>query len=115
MSKRWPNHGVEFGTRWKVTRERVLAMRRIWSDEAAEFHGEFVDFEPIWSYPKPAQPGGPPILMGASSRWSWARIAEYCDGWMPIYQDTRVQQASGGIDYARRHSQDARSVARGGP
>ena len=94
------NHGVEFKTRWKVTRERVLAMRRIWSDEAAEFHGEFVDFEPIWSYPKPAQPGGPPVLMGASSRWSWQRIAEYCDGWMPIYQDARVQQASGGIDYA---------------
>jgi probable F420-dependent oxidoreductase len=94
------NHGVEFGSRWKVTRERVLAMRRIWSEDAAEFHGEFVDFEPIWSYPKPARRGGPPVLMGASSRWSWARIAEYCDGWMPIYQDTRRQQASGGIDYA---------------
>jgi probable F420-dependent oxidoreductase len=94
------NHGVEFGSRWKVTRERVLAMRRIWSEEAPQFHGEFVDFEPIWSYPKPAQRGGPPVLMGASSRWSWARIAEYCDGWMPIHQDARRQQASGGIDYA---------------
>ena len=83
------NHGVGFATRWKVTRERVLAMRRIWSDEAAEFHGEFVDFDPIWSYPKPAQQGGPPVLLGASSRWSWQRIAEYCDGWMPIFQDTR--------------------------
>ena len=49
------NHGVAFATRWKVTRERVLAMRRIWSDESAEYHGEFVDFDPIWSYPKPAQ------------------------------------------------------------
>ena len=94
------NHGVEFTARWKVTRERVLAMRRIWTDEAAEFHGEFVDFEPLWSYPKPSQPGGPPVLMGASSRWSWQRIAEYCDGWMPIHQDVRRQQASGGIDYA---------------
>jgi probable F420-dependent oxidoreductase len=94
------NHGVEFPTRWKVTRERVLAMRRIWSDEAAEFHGEFVDFDPIWSYPKPLQAGGPPILLGASSRWSWNRIAEYCDGWMPTHQDARRQQASGAIDYA---------------
>jgi probable F420-dependent oxidoreductase len=94
------NHGVEFATRWKVTRERVLAMRQIWSHEAAEFHGEFVDFDPIWSYPKPLQVGGPPILLGASSRWSWARIAEYCDGWMPTHQDPRRQQASGATDYA---------------
>jgi len=94
------NHGVAFTTRWKVTRERMLAMRRIWANDAAEFHGEFVDFDPIWSYPKPTQRGGPPVLLGASSRWSWQRIAEYCDGWMPIYQDTRRQQASGGIDYA---------------
>jgi probable F420-dependent oxidoreductase len=93
------NHGVTFATRWKVTRERVLAMRRIWSDDAAEFHGEFVDFEPIWSYPKPTRIGGPPILLGASSRWSWSRVAEYCDGWMPIHQDARRAEASGGIDY----------------
>ena len=94
------NHGVAFATRWKVTRERVLAMRRIWRDDAAEFHGEFVDFDPIWSYPKPVRVGGPPILLGASSRWSWQRVAEYCDGWMPIHQDARRAQASGGIDYA---------------
>ena len=93
------NHGIAFASRWKVTRERVLAMRRIWSDEAAEFHGEFVDFDPIWSYPKPVQVGGPPVLLGASSRWSWQRIAQYCDGWMPIHQDPRRAQVSGGIDY----------------
>jgi len=93
------NHGVAFASRWKVTRERVLAMRRIWSEEVAEFHGEFVDFDPIWSYPKPLQVGGPPVLLGASSRWSWQRIAQYCDGWMPIHQDPRRAQVSGGIDY----------------
>jgi len=103
------NHGVAFATRWKVTRERVLAMRRIWCDDAAEFHGEFVDFDPIWSYPKPMRVGGPPVLLGASSRWSWRRIAEYCDGWMPIHQDARRAQASGGIDYADgvRRTRDA--------
>jgi probable F420-dependent oxidoreductase len=93
------HHGVAFADRWKVARERVLAMRRIWSDEAAEYHGQFVDFEPIWSYPKPVQAGGPPILLGASSRWSWSRIAEFCDGWMPIHQDAR-RAAAGAIDYA---------------
>ncbi len=94
------NHGVEYKNRWKVLRERVLAMRRIWSDEEAEFHGEFVDFDPIWSYPKPVQPGGPKVLLGASSRWTWQRIAEYADGWFPIYQDPARAATSGAVDYA---------------
>ncbi len=93
------NHDVAFGDRWKVLRERVLAMRQIWTEEEAEYHGEFVDFDPMWSYPKPAQPGGPKVLMGASSKWSWARIAEYCDGWLPIHQDPRRAGAQGAVDY----------------
>lgn len=78
------HHGVEFRNRWKVTRERILAMKKIWTEDEAEFHGEFVDFEPLWSWPKPVQPGGPPILLGATSRWAYDRVVEYCDGWMPI-------------------------------
>ncbi|MFB3106236.1 MAG: LLM class F420-dependent oxidoreductase, partial [Pseudomonadales bacterium] len=81
------HHGVQFVDRWKVLRERVLAMRAIWTDEAAEFHGQFVDFDPLWSFPKPTQSGGPKILLGASSKWTWQRIAEYADGWFPIHQD----------------------------
>ena len=56
-------------------------MREIWNNEVAEYHGEFVDFEPTWSWPKPVQPGGPPVLLGAKSRWVPGRVAEYCDGW----------------------------------
>ncbi len=78
------NHGVAFKDRWKITRERVLAMREIWTKEAAEFHGQFVDFDPIWCWPKPIQAGGPPVLMGAGSKWTAKRVAEYCDGWFPI-------------------------------
>ena len=78
------DHGVDFRDRWKVTRERVLAMREIWNNEVAEYHGDFVDFEPTWSWPKPVQDGGPPILLGARSRWVPGRVAEYCDGWFPI-------------------------------
>jgi probable F420-dependent oxidoreductase len=78
------DHGVDFRDRWKVTRERVLAIRRIWTEDEPEFHGEFVDFDPMWAWPKPLTPGGPPVLMGAYSRWVPERIAEYCDGWMPI-------------------------------
>ena len=78
------NHGVEYKNRWKVVREKILAMRELWTKEEAEFHGEFVDFDPVWSNPKPSQAGGPPVLMGATSKWSYDRIAEYCDGWLPI-------------------------------
>jgi probable F420-dependent oxidoreductase len=94
------NHGVDYADRWQVLRERMLAMRTIWRDDAAEFHGRFVDFDPLWSYPKPIQPGGPKILLGASSRWVWPRIAEYADGWMPIHQTPARAAQSGGVDYA---------------
>jgi len=78
------NHGSAFKSRWKIVREKMLAMRQIWTNEAAEFHGQFVNFDPIWSYPKPVQKGGPPVLLGSQSKHSFERIAEYCDGWMPI-------------------------------
>lgn len=93
------NHGVPFGDRWQVLRERILAMREIWTQEEAEYHGEHVDFDAIWSYPKPAQPGGPPILLGASSKYVYKRIAEYGDGWFPIYQDSMRSAANGAVDY----------------
>src|SRR5882724_13056436 len=78
------HHGTVFKTRFRLLREKVLAMREIWTKEAAEFHGEFVNFDPIWSYPKPVQPGGPPVLMGSQSKKVFERVADYCDGWMPI-------------------------------
>lgn len=93
------HHGVAYADRWKILRERILAMREIWTREEAEFHGKYVDFDKIWSYPKPKQAGGPPILMGASSKYVYKRIAEYCDGWFPIYQDQSRAQASGAVNY----------------
>ena len=93
------NHGVDFTKRWRVLRERVLAMRAIWSEEEAEFHGGHVDFDRLWAYPKPVQAGGPKILLGASSKWTYDRIAEYGDGWFPIHQDATRAAAQGGIDY----------------
>ncbi|MDP6377025.1 MAG: LLM class F420-dependent oxidoreductase [Pseudomonadales bacterium] len=93
------NHGTVFADRWKILRERILAMREIWREEEAEFHGQFVNFDAVWSYPKPAQDGGPKVLMGASSRYTWKRVAEYCDGWFPIHQDANRASASGALDY----------------
>jgi probable F420-dependent oxidoreductase len=87
------SHGVAFKDRWKVTRESVLAWRELWTKEAAEYHGEFIQFEKSWAYPKPATPGGPPVLLGAQSQWAFDRVADYCDGWMPI--DGRGDLAGG--------------------
>ena len=78
------NHGANYKNRWKIVREKILAMREIWNNDEAEYHGEFVEFDPIWSYPKPVQPGGPAIWIGANSKWVFDRVADYADGWMPI-------------------------------
>jgi probable F420-dependent oxidoreductase len=79
------NHGTPFKMRWPILRERVLAMKTIWREEEASFHGTHVDFDPIWSYPKPARAGGPPVWLGAKSRYITERVAEYGDGFMPIF------------------------------
>ncbi len=78
------NHGMPFNRRWKVLRERVLAMKTIWTQDEPSFHGEFVNFDPLWSYPKPVQKPHPPILMGSLLRpQGLNRIVDYCDGWCP--------------------------------
>lgn len=78
------NHGWNFKDRWKITRECVLAWRELWTKDEPEFHGEFIDFDPVWSYPKPVQENGPDILLGAQSKWAYDRVVDYCDGWLPI-------------------------------
>jgi probable F420-dependent oxidoreductase len=78
------NHGTNFKQRWRVLRERVLAMKEIWTKEEAEFHGEFVNFDKIWLHPKPVQRPHPPILMGGYGPTTFERVIEYCDGWLPI-------------------------------
>ena len=78
------NHGTRFRSRWRLLRERILAMKEIWTQEEAEFHGEFVNFDKMWAYPKPVQRPHPPILMGGDGATTFDRIVEFCDGWMPI-------------------------------
>ena len=61
------NHGARYETRFKLMRERILAMKALWTQEEAAFHGEMVNFDPVWLYPKPAQRPHPPILLGGST------------------------------------------------
>ncbi len=79
------NHGIDVKRRRALVREQVLAMQALWSHDVAEFHGEFVNFEPSWQWPKPVQEPRPPILIGGGAGPTlFAHVAEYADGWIPI-------------------------------
>jgi probable F420-dependent oxidoreductase len=78
------HHGTPFGRRWQVLRERVLAMKALWTQEEASFHGDFVRFDRAISFPKPVQKPHPPILFGGATEAGRARVVDYCDGWIPI-------------------------------
>jgi len=77
------NHGTKPVTRWKVLRERVLAMKEIWTKDEAAFHGQYVDFDPIWSWPKPVQRPHPPVVIGGQGPRTFERVVEFGDGWIP--------------------------------
>lgn len=78
------HHGVDPSKRRSTARERILAVKELWSKEEAEFHGDYVDFSPSLSYPKPV--GNPPVLMGGSGGpVTFKHVIEYCDSWMPIH------------------------------
>jgi probable F420-dependent oxidoreductase len=77
------NHGTVYKTRYKRMREQVLAMKEIWTKDAAQFHGEHVKFDPIWSWPKPAQTPHPPVLLGGESGHTLQRVVDFCEGWFP--------------------------------
>jgi probable F420-dependent oxidoreductase len=83
------NHGTAFKTRWRLLRERVLAMQEIWAKREAEFHGEFVSFDKIWADPKPLQKPHPPIIVGGDGATTFDRVVEFGDGWMPILRPNR--------------------------
>jgi probable F420-dependent oxidoreductase len=77
------NHGTDPSTRFRLMRERVEAMKAIWTADEAEFHGDLVDFDPIWCWPKPVSQPYPPILMGGSGPKVLDRVLDYADGWAP--------------------------------
>ena len=77
------NHGVAYGTRFKVLRERVLAMKELWTSEEASFEGDFIKFDPVWAWPKPKQSPHPPILLGGNTDHTIRRVVDFCDGWIP--------------------------------
>jgi probable F420-dependent oxidoreductase len=77
------NHGTAFATRHKRARENIEAMKEIWTESEAEYHGEFVNFDPMMAWPKPVQKPYPSILVGGAFPYSARRAIRYGNGWMP--------------------------------
>ena len=75
--------GGDFDHRWTQAREAVEVMRALWTEDAAEYHGQYYDFPPVQCNPKPAQAGGPPVILGGNARNVFRRVARWGDGWMP--------------------------------
>ena len=78
------NHGTAFEGRWKLMRERIEAMKAIWTQDEAEYHGEHVSFDKIFSNPKPAQKPHPPVHVGGAFPGGMRRAIRYGDGWIPL-------------------------------
>jgi probable F420-dependent oxidoreductase len=79
------NHGTDPRTRMRLLKERVEAMKAIWTQDEASYRGELVQFERIWSWPKPAQRPHPPILVGGAGATVLDRVLDFGDAWFPNY------------------------------
>ena len=78
------NHGTDPTRRWGLLRERIAAMKQIWTQDEAEYHGRHVNFDKVWSWPKPVQRPHPPIIVGGDGPNTLQRVVDYGDEWMPI-------------------------------
>jgi len=82
------HYGVQVADRWRQLRERLAALRTLWSEECAAFEGKFVRFEASWQYPKPLSPAGPPVVLGTlDTAFGRSQVARYGDGWLPLTFD----------------------------
>lgn len=104
--------GGNVSHRWGQTHEAILAMKELWTKEEAEYHGEYYDFPPVKSFPKPFQKPHPPILLGGTARNVCKRTLEWGDGWMPSGPKPEViKQGRDTLDQlAVRCGRDPRSI-----
>ena len=103
------DHGTVFKTRFKLMRERVEAMQAIWTRDAAEYHGELVDFGPMAAWPKPVQKPHPPIIVGGAFPHAARRALRYGNGWIP---NASRQQYADVTDYLPQFRQMAAEAGR---
>ena len=101
------DHGTAFKTRFKLMRERIEAMKAIWTKKDAEYHGEFVNFPPMFAWPKPVQKPHPPIIVGGAFPKAAERAVRYGDGWIPLARGDLAQQLAEQFAEFRRMAKEA--------
>jgi probable F420-dependent oxidoreductase len=100
------NHGTDPRRRFSLMRERVEAMKAIWTGDEAEHHGELVDFDPIWSWPKPLQEPHPPVIVGGDGKKVFDRVLAFGDEWMPNARQP-LGELGGRIEELQRRAKEA--------
>jgi probable F420-dependent oxidoreductase len=88
------NHGTDPRTRMRRFKESIEAMKEIWTKDEASYHGEFVNFDAIWSWPKPAQTPHPPVLVGGNGPTVLDRVLDFGDAWFPSRSDNVLERAA---------------------
>ena len=105
-------HGTDPSTRFRLMREKVEAMKVLWTEEVAEYHGRHVDIPPTWQWPKPVQKPHPPILMGGAGPNVLNRIVNYCDGWLPAVHMNFTEDLRGRFTPVEEFADEAAKLQR---
>ena len=99
------NHGTNYESRFQIMVDRAKSMQRIWVEDEASYKGQFVDFDPIWSWPKPVQKPHPPILLGGETEYTLRRVVDFADGWFP--RGSKLSNPASAMDKLRYHAAKA--------
>ncbi len=91
------NHGTDPNTRFRLMRERVEAMKALWTQEVAEYHGRLVNIEPTWQWPKPVQQPHPPVIVAGAGPNVLKRVIAYGEGWLPVVTPVAPEQMKGRV------------------
>lgn len=101
------DHGTEFKSRFTLLRERIEAMKAIWTESKPEYHGEFVDFAPMMTWPKPIQNPHPPVIVGGAFPYGARRALAFGDGWMPHVKRPQYDDVTEFLPKFREMAQEA--------
>ena len=104
------NHGTVYASRFKRMRESIEAMKEVWTKPEAEYHGEFVSFDPMIARPKPAQKPHPPIHVGGAFPHGARRAIRYGDGWIPTARGDVAEVLPKFREMAREAGRDLTSI-----
>jgi probable F420-dependent oxidoreductase len=102
------NHGTRYEERHRIMRERIEAMKVMWTRDTSEYHGKYVDFGPMYSFPKPRQKPHPPIILAAEPSPTFKRVLDYADGWFPVVDENNTAA----IEHVPRFREQAKAAGR---